>query len=1096
MKTIAILLSTLLLVPPALSLERTNSPDGKIAQIADSDTLSPQAIRQTAQQITVRITANNNGGSGVLIAKKGNSYLILTNAHVTRGGSKFEIQTPDGQKYTAKPVDGGFDAKYDLALLEFTSQTKYTLADLSTTSSLDVERTIYSAGFPFDSREIRITSGQVSQLSDLPFDNGTQIGYTTTKGEKGLRQGMSGGAILDANGILLGINTIGEAPILPNYTYNDGSKPLAKLAAKYREANWGVPVYNFLIKVKPDILYRYQFNGLNVRQVQPQATPTGYMAKLSDLARKQTVRIENSGGSGSGVIIAQEGNSYYVATAKHVLENKKNQQKFTNNRLITYDQDTHNLTSTVVAIGVDLAIVKFTSNNTYPIAQLSETSPNNKEIVLAGGFPGRDKINSPLWQWQLNLGNIFDREIGKFETQDRKSFSNGYDIIYTSITYGGMSGGGVFDTAGRVIGIHGRAEQTEGVMLGKSQGISIQTLIGLAPQLQLNPKLLKLAKNPAPALTTLDIQTIYDVVNLAPPTSEDSGERWLTYGNQLYRIGQLEKSVTAFDKAIDKGQILTGNYGKALSLRFLVKPELASVAIAKAIAAVPTSKRANYYYFWKHQSGIFMLQQQYGKALVSIDTAIKLEPQDRTLLYDKALILSLQKQYAAAIKIYDNLIREREDSYAYEGRGVAKLSGGDYKGAIADFDRAIKINPNLSNAYNGRGAVKLALGDNKGAISDFDRVIKINPNHAETYVSRGTAKLNQGEKKEALADFNRAIKINPNYAEAYIYRGTAKSDLGDKQEANADFDRAIKINPNYDTAYFFRGAAKLNQGEKKEALADFDRAIKINPNYAEVYIFRGTVKSDLGEKKGAIADFDRAIQINPNYAEAYGSRGLTKLAWGDKQGAIADLSKGAELSRQQKRMDSYQQTMKLIAQLKGEGTIADRDRAIKTNPNDAAAYIEQGLAKSERGDNQGAIADFDRAIKINPNFAIAYIGRGTAKLALADRQGAIADFNRAIKINPNLSDAYSSRGAVKSALGDKQGAIADFDRAIKINPNNAAAYISQAAAYIGRGGVRVDLGDKRGAIADLSKAAELLRQQGQMDYYQKVMDMIAQLKRR
>ncbi|WP_310411869.1 tetratricopeptide repeat protein [Chamaesiphon sp. OTE_8_metabat_110] len=1060
--TLAILLSTLLFVPPAWSLERVDTSDGSIAQIADSEPLSPQAVRQTAQRITVRITANNSGGSGVLIAKKGNSYLILTNAHVTRRGSKFEIQTPDGQKHTAKPIDGGFDAKYDLALLEFTSQKQYTLANLSTTSPLDAERTIYSAGFPFDSREIRITSGQVSQLSDIPFDNGTQIGYTTSKGEKGLRQGMSGGAILDVRGVLLGINTIGSAPILPNYTYSDGSKPLAKLAAKYRSANWGVPVYNFLIKVKPDILYRYKFNGLAVGQIQPQANPTGYMAKLNDLARKQTVRIENSGGNGSGVIIAREGNSYYVVTAKHVLENEETQQRRTNNRLITYDQDTHNLTSTVLATGVDLAIVKFTSTNIYPIAQLSEISPNNKEIVLAGGFPGRDKINSPLWQWQLNPGNIFEREIGKFETQDRKSFSNGYDLIYTSISYGGMSGGGVFDTAGRVIGIHGRAEQTEGVMLGKSQGISIQTLIGLAPRLQLNPKLLKLAKNPAPALTTRDLQTIYMVVNLAPPTSEDSGERWLTYGNQLYRIGQLEKSVTAFDMAIDRGQILTGNYGKALSLRFLVKPDLASVAIAKAIAAVPTSKRANYYYFWKHQSGIFILQQQYGKALVSIDTAIKLEPQDRTLLYDKALILVLQKQHAAAIKVYDDLIGDREDSYAYEGRGIAKLSGKDYQGAIADLDRAIKINPNLSNAYNGRGSAKLAVGDNQGAIADFDRVIKINPNYAETYVSRGTAKLNQGEKKEAIADLDRAIQINPNSADAYMHRGTAKSDLGDNKGANADYDRAVKINPNYDAAYFFRGTAKLNQGEKKGAIADFDRAITINPNYAEVYIFRGTVKSDLGDKKGAIADFDRAIQINPNYAEAYGSRGLTKLAWGDKQGAIADLSKGAELSRQQGRMDSYQRTMKLIAQLKGEGTIADLDRAIKINPNDAIAYVEKGLAKYNQGDKQGAIADYDRAIKINPNFA----------------------------------DAYSNRGLAKSALGDKQGAIADYDRAIKITPKDAAAYISQAAAYIGRGGIKLELGDKQGAIADLSKGAELLRQQGQMDYYQQVMDTIAQLKGR
>jgi S1-C subfamily serine protease/Flp pilus assembly protein TadD len=765
MKNIAILLSTLLLAQTALNSTQAqpgvSTVGQRIAQIDNSELPSPQEVQQTAKNITVRITSANNGGSGVLIAQKGNTYLVLTNAHVTRRGSQFEIQTPDGQKYTAKPIDGGFDAKYDLALLEFTSQKKYTLADLSDVNSpLAAERTIYSAGFPFDSKDIRITSGQVSQLSDIPFDNGTQIGYTTNKGEKGIRQGMSGGAILDARGNFLGINTIGAAPILPNYTYNDGSKPLARLAAKYREANWGVPVYNFLIKVKPDILYGYKFKGLEVGKIQRQATLTGYMAKLNDAARKQTVRIENSGGNGSGVIVAREGNSYYVVTAKHVLESDKTQQKFTNNQIVTYDQDTHNLTSTVVATGVDLAVVKFSSNNNYPIAQLSESIPNTDEIVMAGGFPGRDKINSPLWQWQLNPGYVFDREQGKFQTQNKQSFEDGYDIIYSSISYGGMSGGAVFDTSGRVIGIHGRAERTNGTILGNSQGISMQTLIGLAKKLQLNPKLLQIAKTPASTLTALDLATIETAMkNLTKPNPEDNGERWLTYGNQLYRTNQLEQSVRAFDIAISKGQILTGNYGKALSLWNLEKYDLAQAAIAKAIEAVPPKNHAKYYYFWKYQSETFSSQEKYALALQSIDIAIKLEPQDRTLLSVKASILSDRKQYAAAIKIYDRMIRDREEASAYYNRGIAKSTLGDKQGAIADYNRAIKINPNDADAHYNRGIAKSTLGDKQGEIADYNRAIKINPNYAQAYYNRGIAKSELGNKQGAISDLGKAAEL-------------------------------------------------------------------------------------------------------------------------------------------------------------------------------------------------------------------------------------------------------------------------------------------------------------------------------------------------
>ncbi len=938
MKNITLIILSSILLLPGISLLQATASSNYLASNSKStnqiaQNIDPQLqreldeaekqvstkVNQLAKDITVRITSANNGGSGVLIAKKGNTYLVLTNAHVTRRATQFEIQAPDGQKYTAKSIDGGFDRKYDLALLEFTSSKSYQLANLGNPGILKPnDRNIYSVGFPFDSKDLRISPGAITQLSDIPFDNGTQIGYEIAKGEKGVRQGMSGGPIFDVSGVFLGINTIGAAPILPNYTYNDGSKPIAKLAAKYREANWGVPVYNFLIQVKPDILYRYQFNRLAVGQIQPQATPTGYIAQLNDLARKQTLRIENSGGNGSGVIVAREGNSYYVVTAKHVLEDEKTQKKHTNNKLITYDQDTHELTSTVVAIGVDLAVVKFSSNSNYPIAQLSEAIPNTDEIVLAGGFPGRDKIKSPLWQWQLNPGYVFDREQGKLQTQNQQSFGNGYDIIYSSISYGGMSGGGVFDTAGRVIGIHGRAEQTKDVLLGNSQGISIQTLIGLAPQLQLNPQLLKLAKTPAPSLTAVDRQNIETTMaNLAQPMPEDSGELWLIYGNQLHRTRQYEKSVAAFDRTIAKGQLLTGNYGKALSLARLGKLDLASAAIAKAIAAVPAKERASYYYFWRYQSAIFREREQYAQALESIDIAIKLEPQDRTSVNGKANILFEQKQYAAAIKIYADMIREREDGYAYHNRGLAKANLGDKQGAIADYDRAIKINPNFAVVYLNRGAIKLDLGDKQGAIADYDRAIKINPNLALAYIDRGFVKAALGDKQGAIADYDRAINIKPNLAEAYIGRGGIKLALGDKQGAFADYDRSIKINPNLALAYNIRGFLKADLGDKQGAIDDFDRSININPNYAEAYYNRGGVKSALGDKQGAIADFDRSININQNLAAAYIGRGGVKFDLGDRQGAIADLSKGAELFRQQNQMNLYQRVMDMIAQLKG-----------------------------------------------------------------------------------------------------------------------------------------------------------------------------------
>jgi S1-C subfamily serine protease len=269
--------------------------------------------------------------------------------------------------------------------LQFTSNTKYALANLpdNTSTPIEVTRTIYSAGFPLNVLAAATTSGEVSQVSDLPLADGTQFGFTIDKGKQGVDRGMSGGAILDAQGNLLGINAVRVAA---DYTYSDGSKPLPQLAAQYARATWGIPVYNFLTQVKQDILTSY-----NLPKLERQVLPTGSIIKLNDRVRHLSVRIENDGGSGSGVIIAREGSSYYVLTAKYITQDERNNnsQKFTNTQIVTADQNRHDVTSTVVAEGVKLAVVKFTSNNSYPVAEIANYNPTKNDRIFIGGYPDR-----------------------------------------------------------------------------------------------------------------------------------------------------------------------------------------------------------------------------------------------------------------------------------------------------------------------------------------------------------------------------------------------------------------------------------------------------------------------------------------------------------------------------------------------------------------------------------------------------------------------------------------------------------------------------------------------------------------------------------
>ncbi|CAN1210781.1 hypothetical protein TUMEXPCC7403_11325 [Tumidithrix helvetica PCC 7403] len=112
--------------------------------------------------------------------------------------------------------------------------------------------------------------------------------------------------------------------------------------------------------------------------------------------------------------------------------------------------------------------------------------------------------------------------------------------------------------------------------------------------------------------------------------------------------------------------------------------------------------------------------------------------------------------------------------------------------------------------------------------------------------------------------------------------------------------------------------------------------------------------------------------------------------------------------------------------------------------------------------------------------------KGHAKYELGDYQGAIADFTEAICLEPNRVAGYNSRGNAKVRLGDYQGAIADFTEAIRLEPDDANAYFS-------RGYAEYELGKKEVAIADYNEAAKLFQQQGRMDNYPKVADLVESL---
>lgn len=130
--------------------------------------------------------------------------------------------------------------------------------------------------------------------------------------------------------------------------------------------------------------------------------------------------------------------------------------------------------------------------------------------------------------------------------------------------------------------------------------------------------------------------------------------------------------------------------------------------------------------------------------------------------------------------------------------GTDKFNKGDVDGALADFDEAIKLDPNLAVAYMNRAAVWIKKQDYDKAITDSSKAVDLKLSRVEDQATnlsnRGAAYAAKGDFTNGLADAEAAIKVKDNHASAYLVRGVCRlQGQQDKEGAIADLKKVIEL---------------------------------------------------------------------------------------------------------------------------------------------------------------------------------------------------------------------------------------------------------------------------------------------------------------
>ncbi len=132
--------------------------------------------------------------------------------------------------------------------------------------------------------------------------------------------------------------------------------------------------------------------------------------------------------------------------------------------------------------------------------------------------------------------------------------------------------------------------------------------------------------------------------------------------------------------------------------------------------------------------------------------------------------------------------------------GLKQVSAGEFTKAIASWEKALKINPNLSEAWHNRGSALGRLGDYESAITSFQNALTIDPNNYQAWNDRAHALYQLENWAEAIVSWNNALKLVPANHLFWYNRGCGLEQLEYWTEAIISYEKSLEIKPDFQPA--------------------------------------------------------------------------------------------------------------------------------------------------------------------------------------------------------------------------------------------------------------------------------------------------------
>ncbi len=516
-----------------------------------------------------------------------------------------------------------------------------------------------------------------------------------------------------------------------------------------------------------------------------------------------------------------------------------------------------------------------------------------------------------------------------------------------------------------------------------------------------------------------------DALERAVQLNPDNAEAHYLLAFVFGDVGRHEDARAATKRAIQ----LNPTYGRAqtnLSLERVTGDRRSAMWEAPNSEGSDAGREALAY----HSLGLaFRRQGYYKEALREYRLALDRGEDRRMVEQGMAEVFLLQRDHAAALDLYEGLVRDvPESSKFWNERGVVLHQLGRFEDAKESYLKAIENDDGYALPHSNLAVVLAQGGQHEQAVSEFKRAVSRDPASTTPQLNLGLLLFKLRRFQLALETYRKVLERNP-VAGAWNGIGLVLNELGRPKDARNAFARAVETDPDSAENHYNLSFALSRLGDFDGALRTVTRAQSLDPYYVPQK-FRLSI--DLQSE-------DPGIAVVPEISADVAADAVHPIEF--DQSLIDDMF--AELDKAPLREPPSGPTdpLALARDYLDKGLLdlaaAESDRAVGRGADPVEMNVLSGDIYDRRGLHGEALERYRAARSHSPQRLDARLGEVRQLLALGRGAEAVDDATSLAEENPDNADVLVSLAEARLAAGDPASALEYLDRARSRAPQRA-----------------------------------------------------------